>query len=159
MAQIISITLLLCVTSGILNVYCEEYKIINTNNGLVRGRRSVTVLKNISYYSFKGIPYAKPPIDELRFKVIAQIDSMNQPNFLYIDISFNWYELQKICKYSVDLVCFCERHLNQQIRGNQKYWMHRNMVMFVFSLAILYPSHYHRVKIAWRLIFICQVSN
>lgn len=71
MAQINRV-LWLCAICGILNVCCEEYKVINTNDGLVRGRRNVTVLKNIPYYSFKGIPYAKPPTGDLRFKVIAQ---------------------------------------------------------------------------------------
>lgn len=47
----------------------HEYKIIETNNGLVRGRRNETLLNKVSYYSFKGIPYAKPPIGHLRFKV------------------------------------------------------------------------------------------
>lgn len=47
----------------------DEHKIVETKNGQVRGIRKTTLLKNIPFYSFKGIPYAKPPIGELRFKV------------------------------------------------------------------------------------------
>lgn len=58
---------LVCILSQV-KAY-EEYKVIGTSNGEVRGRRNTTLLKNVPYYSFKGIPYAKPPIDDLRFKV------------------------------------------------------------------------------------------
>lgn len=47
----------------------DEHKIIKTKNGPIRGLRKITLLKKIPYYSFKGIPYAKPPIGDLRFKV------------------------------------------------------------------------------------------
>lgn len=47
----------------------DDYKIVETHNGQVRGVRSVTLLKNIPFYSFKGIPYAKPPLNDLRLKV------------------------------------------------------------------------------------------
>ncbi|XP_031636635.1 esterase B1-like isoform X2 [Contarinia nasturtii] len=45
-----------------------EYKIVKTKNGAVRGISDTTMMKNVSFYSFKGIPYAKAPIGELRFK-------------------------------------------------------------------------------------------
>lgn len=47
----------------------DQYKVIETINGAVRGIRNTTLLKGITFYSFKGIPYAKSPIDDLRFKV------------------------------------------------------------------------------------------
>lgn len=47
----------------------DEYKVIETISGRIRGIRKTTLLKNIPFYSFKGISYAKPPIGELRFKV------------------------------------------------------------------------------------------
>lgn len=47
----------------------DEHKIVETNSGRIRGLRKTTLLKKIPYYSFKGIPYAKPPIGDLRFKV------------------------------------------------------------------------------------------
>lgn len=52
---------------------CHEeigaYKTIETHDGRVRGRLNYTLFRNISYYSFLGIPYAEKPIGDLRFKV------------------------------------------------------------------------------------------
>lgn len=47
----------------------DDYRTIETNSGFVRGKRGTTLFNHISYYSFKGIPYAKAPIGTLRFKV------------------------------------------------------------------------------------------
>lgn len=47
----------------------DEYKVVNTEHGLVRGKLNTTFLEAKPYYYFKGIPYAKAPIGELRFKV------------------------------------------------------------------------------------------
>lgn len=56
------------------------YKTILTENGAVRGRLNLTYLHKKSYYAFKGIPYAKPPVGELRFKVcpIFERNSTNE---------------------------------------------------------------------------------
>lgn len=43
--------------------------IVRTESGLVRGEKLLTLYENKEYYAFKGIPYAAPPINELRFKV------------------------------------------------------------------------------------------
>lgn len=48
----------------------EQYTIVNTNSGTVRGKTQTTLFENKDYYAFKGIPYAKPPVQKLRFKVI-----------------------------------------------------------------------------------------
>ncbi|XP_031636633.1 esterase B1-like [Contarinia nasturtii] len=52
-----------------------EYKIVKTKNGAVRGISDTTMMKNVSFYSFKGIPYAKAPIGELRFKAPEPVKS------------------------------------------------------------------------------------
>lgn len=47
--------------------FCVE-PVVEINDGAVRGQ----ILKSRDgrdYYSFTGIPYAKPPVDQLRFKV------------------------------------------------------------------------------------------
>lgn len=44
-------------------------KIVETRDGGVRGKLKYTLYRNVSYYSFLGIPYAEKPIDDLRFKV------------------------------------------------------------------------------------------
>lgn len=51
----------------------DEFEVIETNDGKVRGVRQKTLLQNVDFYSFKGIPYAKSPTGELRFKVSIQI--------------------------------------------------------------------------------------
>lgn len=43
--------------------------IVETRLGAVRGKENKSVTSGEKYYSFLGIPYAKPPIGELRFSV------------------------------------------------------------------------------------------
>lgn len=50
------------------------YKTVNTNSGSIRGRLNQTLLQEKQYFAFKGIPYAEPPIDQLRFKAPQQIE-------------------------------------------------------------------------------------
>lgn len=45
------------------------YKTIETENGLIRGIRMNTLLQKEDYFAYRGIRYAEPPVDELRFKV------------------------------------------------------------------------------------------
>lgn len=47
----------------------DSFKMVTTENGAVRGRLELSFLQKVPYYSFKGIPYAQPPVGELRFKV------------------------------------------------------------------------------------------
>ena len=42
---------------------------VNTRNGQVRGHRAYTIFEQKLFYTFKGIPYAQPPVGGLRFKV------------------------------------------------------------------------------------------
>lgn len=50
------------------------YKTINTNSGPIRGRLNHTILKHQPFYAYRGIPFAKPPLRELRFKAPEPID-------------------------------------------------------------------------------------
>lgn len=43
--------------------------VVDTEFGQVRGYQQFTIFENKTFYSFRGIPYAKPPSGELRFKV------------------------------------------------------------------------------------------
>lgn len=45
----------------------NTYIVVQTNNGFIRGKSSVTTFNKKEYFSFKGIRYAEPPINELRF--------------------------------------------------------------------------------------------
>lgn len=47
-------------------VYCK----VDTNNGWIRGLQNHTLFENQAYFSFRGIPFAEPPIKNLRFKVL-----------------------------------------------------------------------------------------
>lgn len=42
--------------------------VVATNYGRVRGLQRKTVYDQELYYAFEGIPYAKPPLGELRFR-------------------------------------------------------------------------------------------
>lgn len=46
------------------------YKNVETKNGAVRGFLDKTLIKEKPFFSFRGIPFAEPPIGELRFKVL-----------------------------------------------------------------------------------------
>ena len=43
--------------------------IVGTKYGKIKGRTQYTMYKQLPYYSFRGIPYARAPILDLRFKV------------------------------------------------------------------------------------------
>lgn len=47
----------------------NEFKIVQTEYGAVRGKVQSTMYGAKAYYSYRGIPFAKPPINELRYKV------------------------------------------------------------------------------------------
>lgn len=46
-----------------------EYKTVKTTTGAIRGLRLKTLFDERPYTSFKGIPFAKAPLGELRFMV------------------------------------------------------------------------------------------
>lgn len=49
-------------------VYCDS--VVKTTKGEIKGQ-SLKSRNGRDYHSFTGIPYAKPPVDDLRFKVIG----------------------------------------------------------------------------------------
>lgn len=51
-----------------------KHRTVKTNDGQVRGLLKTTLIKKLDYYSFKGIPYAKPPTGELRFKAPEPVE-------------------------------------------------------------------------------------
>lgn len=42
---------------------------VNVTGGTIQGAESVTYHKNVTFFKYLGIPYAEPPIDDLRWKV------------------------------------------------------------------------------------------
>lgn len=47
----------------------EESSVVETESGRVRGRKNYTLFESKGFYAFKGIPYGRAAVDELRFKV------------------------------------------------------------------------------------------
>ncbi len=48
----------------------ESSVVVETSGGLVKGKSEVTSL-GTGFTSFRSIPYAKPPVGQLRFRVSA----------------------------------------------------------------------------------------
>jgi len=67
-SKIFSIWLMLfCVNS--VNVVADEIHRVVTPMGTVRGKEFFSGRQNKKFFAFTGIPYAKPPVDGLRFMV------------------------------------------------------------------------------------------
>ncbi|XP_034949536.1 juvenile hormone esterase-like [Chelonus insularis] len=63
----------------------KKSKIILVRNQLVQGRILHTALRNVEYSAFKGIPYAKPPVGDLRFKPPVKYEAEDVRNIVYRD--------------------------------------------------------------------------
>lgn len=64
--------LLICLTlTWPIAVFSQsnEYKIIETEYGPIRGIKDTTVFDEKPFYAYRGIPYAQPPIGNLRYQV------------------------------------------------------------------------------------------
>lgn len=48
---------------------------VNTTNGQIKGRVQKTVAGTI-FHTFSGIPFAEPPINELRFQVYNSVNNI-----------------------------------------------------------------------------------
>nr|CAD7399178.1 unnamed protein product [Timema poppensis] len=57
-------------------VHDADYVIVDIAEGSLRGVQATTQSGG-KYYSFKGIPYAKPPLGELRFKPPQEVEPWN----------------------------------------------------------------------------------
>lgn len=66
MWSLLVFSLVICVS---LVSALDDHVVVQTNSGPVRGQSFNTLFENKPYYSFKGIPYAEEPVNELRFKV------------------------------------------------------------------------------------------
>lgn len=53
-----------------LSVFDGQNLQVKTSNGPVKGFLATTCRSQMKFVGFRGIPYAKPPLGELRFKVI-----------------------------------------------------------------------------------------
>lgn len=93
------------------------YKVVETEYGAVRGLMNVTILEQKSYFAFRGIPFAKPPVGELRFKAPEPADPWPET----IDV-FRYGKACSQLPYSVFHVEYSEDCLfvNVFVPGNNK---------------------------------------
>lgn len=66
--------------------YFSEAITVTTKSGPVKGYKIVSSF-DYNYYNFHGIPYAKPPVDELRFKVNI---FFKETHLIYCGLITNW---------------------------------------------------------------------
>jgi hypothetical protein len=73
MARILSVLVLLTNTNELLSAQAEVKDVtVLTAQGLLRGLQIESV-RNQQVFAFLGIPYARPPVGDLRFKVRCMV--------------------------------------------------------------------------------------
>lgn len=63
--------------------------VVSTDSGQIRGFSVETLLKRRPYYSFKGIPYAKAPLGERRFKVTTDLKQIEHFYIFFRKLSYH----------------------------------------------------------------------
>lgn len=53
----------------IVSTFCDDIGMVNIQQGRLMGKVFDTVSKSATFYAFKGIPYAQPPVGALKFMV------------------------------------------------------------------------------------------
>lgn len=94
-----------------------ETLIVQTNSGPVRGALRHGVDKQTEFYAFKGIPYGKAPVGELRFKVSKKL-------FLCAVLSHETHRL--LCVISQ---CRVMHHLKVLVTDLEQYVLGQNFVL------------------------------
>lgn len=56
----------------------SEFSIIHIENGPIRGLKTKTI-SGSDYYSFRGVPYMKPPLGKLRFREAEMPENWSEP--------------------------------------------------------------------------------
>ncbi|XP_031626574.1 juvenile hormone esterase-like [Contarinia nasturtii] len=64
---------------AIVNIVSCEYLTVNTCSGPIVGVPQKTFVHQVPYISYKGIPYAQPPVDKLRFRVPRSVKPWTEP--------------------------------------------------------------------------------
>ncbi|KAJ8955013.1 hypothetical protein NQ318_000445 [Aromia moschata] len=88
-----------------LGIECTQYVILELPDGLVKGRVETTIT-NTSFYSFQGIPFAAPPINELRFKApqpvepwVDVLDATEEKNIVCFQVTSDRDEESEDCLF------------------------------------------------------------
>nr|WCC58198.1 carboxylesterase [Pharsalia antennata] len=53
----------------------DENPVVTIESGQIMGRKAYTVEENNEYYAFQGIPYAEPPLGNLRFRAPVKVSN------------------------------------------------------------------------------------
>lgn len=113
--SIINYTFLLLLTRA--TIFAQENPIVKVDNGLIKGARSKAVNGNVICHSFRGIPYAQPPVGELRFRV-----SLIMKEFAKKIIFFNAFSWKKsplpAKNWNRILHCTTERNVYVEFTNN-----------------------------------------
>lgn len=56
-------------TSNFISGSPEECKTVPTEYGTIRGQLEMSIIDQKPFHAYRGIPYARAPIGDLRFKV------------------------------------------------------------------------------------------
>lgn len=57
-----------------VSAHAEQEVQLEIPQGILKGLKTETILKNKPYYSFKGIPYAKPNVGPNKFRVSERLE-------------------------------------------------------------------------------------
>lgn len=86
---------------------------VDIESGRIRGKRSLTLFQEKPYYSFRGIPYAQPPIKDLRFKVSWMSGSDNVCTRVNVVVLYMFFFLLLLsvvcglsCAYTPTHICW-----------------------------------------------------
>lgn len=92
------------------------------------------------FYSFKGIPYAEPPLGELRFAVTAK---------LYSVFCEKWFSVWKILSFSL-LTTYTQPRLNRVNSSETSYHTLRPLVQILYHTYMI--SYLVTLKIKYKVI-------
>nr|BAD91555.1 carboxylesterase [Athalia rosae] len=87
--------------------FTYDYVEVQIDKGILKGFKTTTGRSNADYYAFKGIPYAKPPVGERRFKAPQEEaawagvrDALSHGNVCpHLDLAFGFLRGQEDCLY------------------------------------------------------------
>ena len=82
----------------------SETVIVRVTQGDLRGRKIIRK-PGVQYYSFQGIPYAKPPVGNLRFQVSSCILRKKDKQF-FLNLKIHSYILTACTVVAMSTNCF-----------------------------------------------------
>lgn len=109
----------------------DQFCTVQTKNGLIRGIQNRSLFEGQPYFSFRGIPFAEPPIDHLRFKVKLKWIFEYFVNFFQEEKDFFLIFFLSKLKFKEEMFIFFRRPI--EIRRGMKQLMHLTLGMTAFN--------------------------